>query len=221
MNINLGILNAEKKLRDGDVIEIERISKKHLEIAMSVLKIKNINVSIYPNKEWCIKETGDGGYTAASDWVQLFIDPSKKNSFHSILKNSFPANIYHEIHHSKRMSCAGYGETLLEVVVSEGLAMHFAKKMYPQFIPPWTKYRDEELKEMFRLFNKHKNKTFDYSEWFLGYGKQHWLGYKIGFHLVDKYIRHTAKISKIFFCEVDASEIFNEWYNSSEDKNLK
>jgi len=219
MKINICILDAESKIKTKQWTLIKNVVRRHSERACKKLSLTTMNVSVYPNKEWCINQTGDGGYTASLDWIQLFIDPSKPLSIPRIIKQSFPANIYHEMHHARRMIKAGFGENLLETVISEGMAIVFAEEMFNKFKAPWAKYSKSEIKKLYKIFDAHKlDEVFNYKEWFLGHGKPHWLGYKVGAYI----IRELKSEDDLFTCDkmvdVPAINIYNKWLNLNKAK---
>src|SRR3990167_9292327 len=101
MKINICTLDPEEKINNSDWSLIKDSVKKHGKIGCEDLSIKTLNITIYQNKDWCINQTGDGGYTANFDWIQVFIDPTK--SIPKIINSSFPATLYHEMNHARRM----------------------------------------------------------------------------------------------------------------------
>lgn len=215
MKINICTLDAGNKIEAKYKALIKSTVKKHAQIAGRVLSLTKVNISIYPNKDWCIKQTGDGGYTANSDWIQLFIDPTKQVLIPKIVERSFPANIYHEMHHARRMVKVGFGQNLLETVISEGLAIVFAEEMFTKFKAPWGRYSKDKIKELFNIFDLHKyDEKFNYEEWFLGYGKPHWLGYKIGAYIVRELKQKNNKLSCDKMVDIPAINIYKNWHEN-------
>ncbi len=212
MKINICTLDPEEKINDSDWLLIKNSVKKHAKIGCGILSIKTLNITIYPNKDWCIKQTGDGGHTANFDWIQLFIDPTKSVS--KIVASSFPATLYHELNHVRRMTEVGFGKTLLETVISEGLAIVFAEEMFKSFVAPWGEYTDDGIKKLYKIFTPHKNdKEFNYEEWFLGFGKPHWLGYKIGAYIIRGLKEKDKNFDSVKLVDTPTSNIFRAWYN--------
>ena len=215
MKINICILDAENKIETNQWELIKSVVEKHSILAGKTLSLTSMNVCIYPNKDWCIHQTGDGGYTAGPDWIQLFIDPTKPNQISKIVESSFPANIYHEMHHARRMMKVGFGQNLLEVAISEGLATVFAEEMFEKFKAPWGTYSKSEIEQLIKIFDTNKlNKKFNYEEWFLGHGKPHWLGYKVGTYI----IRESKKKNRQFSCDkmvdIEAIDIYKNWHEN-------
>lgn len=220
MKINICVLDAGKKIETKYWALIKDVAKKHTQIAGRALSLTKMNICIYPNEDWCIKQTGDGGYAASSDWIQLFIDPTKQALIPKVVERSFPANIYHEMHHARRMIKIGFGQNLLETVISEGLATVFAEEMFKKFKAPWGEYSKSEIKKLFKIFDPNKyDKKFNYEEWFLGYGKPRWLGYKLGTYVIKELKRKDNKLSCDKMVDIPAVSIYKNWHNSNEIEN--
>lgn len=214
MKIRIFFLESNEKLTTTQKRLISRLVKKHALIAGQDLEIPLMNFTIYSNKDWCIQQTGEGGYTASPNWIQLFLDPSRPNFKEKVIENSLLATIYHEMHHAKRMTTVGYGESLLEAVITEGLASVYAEKMFPKFIAPWGKYTNKEIKSNLRLFlqNIIKNKKrYSHEEWFLGFGKPHWLGYKVGIYIIRSLKDKCVSFDCTRAVNKKAEEIFKIW----------
>jgi uncharacterized protein YjaZ len=217
MKIKIFFLESEKGLNSGQKNLITKLVKKHASIAGQNLKLPLMNFTVYPNKEWCIEQTGEGGYTASPDWIQLFVDPTSTR-VNEIIKSSLLSTVYHEMHHAKRMGSVGYGQNLLQAVISEGLAIAYAEKMFPSFIAPWGKYSNNEIKKLLKIFIKNIPKTmngYNHEEWFLGFGKPHWLGYKVGIHIIRELEIKDPSFNCIEAVNIKAEEIFKKWQKIS------
>lgn len=215
MKTNICILDAGNKIKIKQWDMIKSVVEKHTLLAGNALSLTTMNVSIYSNKDWCINQTGDGGYTASPDWIQFFVDPTKSKLIPKIIESSFPANIYHEMHHARRMKKVGFGENLLEVVISEGLAIVFAEEMFEKFKAPWGIYSKSEIEKLIKLFDANKwDRKFNYEEWFLGHGKPHWLGYKVGTYIIRELKRRNRGLSCDKMVDVEATDIYKNWYEN-------
>ena len=64
------------------------------------------------------------GYAPLPHWVQVTLDPTNAN-FSAAWRHELPPTLAHELHHAFRWQGPGYGSTLLQALVSEGLAQHF------------------------------------------------------------------------------------------------
>lgn len=210
-NIKIYFLEAKKRLVLEQKSLISEAIKYHAAKAAKTLDLSSINFTVYPNKDWCIPQTGDGGHTADSDWIQIYVDPSPV-ALKRIINTSLPATIYHEMHHAKRMTTVGYGDKLLEVVITEGLACAYSEEMFPQFKVPWGKYSNEEIKSLLKTFLGHvADRRYDHSEWFFGVGKPYWLGYKVGIYIIRDLKDKIATFDCAKMVNERANEIFKMW----------
>ena len=93
-----------------------------------------------------------------------------------------------ELHHVARHEGAGYGRSLGEVLVSEGLAAHFAARVLALPPDPREAARPAggSLKQVSNLWSRH---DFGFEEWFLGRGRiRKGTGYAIGHRLVGQWL---------------------------------
>lgn len=122
-HITLHILNAQNKLTAH--CEWLQTSLTHTyEKAKSLMQIPSLDVVVKAGK-FVIPEKGHAGFCPEAGIVYITVDPENsafcKNDAHSIERM-----FAHELHHAARWSGPGYGSTLGEVLVSEGLAGHFS-----------------------------------------------------------------------------------------------
>lgn len=98
----------------------------------------------------------------------------------------------HEFHHVARSRGPGYGfGTLLEALVSEGLADHFAEEHLGQSTPHWLlAFSPEELERWLErarpLFD---TRNYGHFDWFFGANPEipRGIGYALGYELVSRY----------------------------------
>jgi len=200
MSINLHILNASGRLNDtSDQIEkefhcaVDKISK--------TIPLSDTDIVIYDNPHGIIPELGIGGYTPSPHLVFIYIDPGFPN-LSNMLSETFKRTLAHEMYHALRWKNPGYGKTLLEALITEGLADHFDIEVFGQLPHPWSRaVLYKEKKSLIDLVKKEYNNKCDrkvYKEWFLGWGSRgipRWSGYTVGFEIVKKYLK-TYKKSK-------------------------
>jgi len=85
-----------------------------------------------------IPELGYVGYSPGPGAIYLTFDPANANLRRS-LGAPLGRMIAHECHHAMRWREVGYGRTLLEALVSEGLAGHFVRELYQSEPEPWER----------------------------------------------------------------------------------
>lgn len=123
MNINFYILKASGRL--SPYIEtINEICNETKEKVTAKMPINDVDVVIADNPYYVIPETGVGGYAKYKNYIEISIDPKFKN-IEAVFSQNIKSTLTHEFHHAIRMQTIGYGEKLLEEIISEGLADHF------------------------------------------------------------------------------------------------
>lgn len=185
--VNLYVLDADpeiKKLKS----KIEQIAYKALSVILTKIAFsEQVDVVVYrykaPNKDFSVS-----GYTPTGNTVWIYADPAQKN-FANLIKIQLPRVLSHELHHAARTQGPGFGETLEETLVTEGLAGHFEIELFggkPSHF--YTKFSEKEL-EKYYLKAKQilKSKNFSYDEWFLGANEKKLpkhIGYALGYWLI-------------------------------------
>lgn len=105
--------------------------------------------------------------------------------------------LFHELHHALRWEGPGYGATLGEALVSEGLAQRFLHEMMDVPPEPFEHAVPAETCEAWRraAFLSFDDGAYDHDAWFFGTGRQpNWLGYTLGRHMTDRFLaRHPQE----------------------------
>lgn len=183
------------------VIEHNGLSNAHIDIIEnkvssgisainSLMPINDLRVRIVENPQLVIPGIGIGGYNPDEQEVILAID-ANFNDLDATLEENLIPQLAHEIHHAKRRRSVGYGNTLLQAVVSEGLADHFSIELTGVTPPPWTiALTNDELQNWIETASNSWNQSYNHSAWFLGADPNipRWTGYSIGFEIVKNYL---------------------------------
>jgi uncharacterized protein YjaZ len=208
MNINLHILLASGTLKPF-IKDIENSFNNTVSEVPKYLPIHDVDVIVYDNPEGTVPEQGIGGYTPNKNLVYISLDPSFVNLKESI-NSELKRTLAHEFHHTVRWINPGYGETLLDALITEGLADHFDLEIFPELLQPWSEaFNDNELKELMEKAKKEFNNTeYDHFAWFYGneeLGIPRWTGYSLGFKIVKDYLKkHPGqKPSKLYSAETN------------------
>jgi hypothetical protein len=142
-----------------------------------------------------IPETGVGGFTDPSTGtVSIWIDGTPPGGLKAALQTWVPATLAHELHHSSRVRMGpGYGSTLAEALVTEGLADHFVSEAFPETPPQqWDNALSQDRES--DVWRKAQSVLedpdgYDHSAWFFGSGDlPRWSGYTLGYRIVDAYL---------------------------------
>lgn len=211
MKINIFLFEVKNDISEKNKKLLKKVVLKHAKIATKKLSIDLINIVIYPNRDLTIQKIGAGGFAPNSEWIRLAIDPFyKEEDIEYIIKNIIPLSVYHEMNHAARWNKPGYGNTLLDAIISEGLAIVFAEENWNSFEAPWGKYKQEEIKKYLEFLNKRnkdQDKNYNHTEWFFGKGKPKWLGYKLGSFIVRVVKNKNLDINSLALVHMDSKKI--------------
>lgn len=161
-----------------------------IDTASRALPITGITIHVSPDAARSIPGYGLGGYTPNGFTIDIVADPAFP-ALAMVLPERLPPLAAHELHHAIRWRGPGYGVTLLEAMVSEGLADHFAVELLGAPIPPWSRALSESSLQRYLdlAWLELDSPTFDFGRWFFGTGElPAWTGYSLGFRLVEDYL---------------------------------
>ncbi|MBI2411369.1 MAG: hypothetical protein HYV32_05765 [Candidatus Kerfeldbacteria bacterium] len=145
-----------------------------------------------------IPETGITGRAVNAHRIMIEIDFSRTD-IASIISEQLPSTLYHETSHLVRQYTHGFKWTLLDCLVSEGIAGYIEKSTQPDIYVPYIEPMKNEtalMKKARRVFN---SKNFNYNDWFFGGNTiPRWAGYRLGYILVESYMKkHDISIAKL------------------------
>lgn len=86
-----------------------------------------------------IAELGLVGRAYRSTMFSMTFDPDNPNFAASLKHGAVHRHVIHEVHHCLRMAGPGYGWTLGEALVSEGLAGQFVRQLLGSEPEPWER----------------------------------------------------------------------------------
>ena len=174
---------------------IEEEVARTLDAVQSLLTVDDLRISLIADPTRIIPEVGMGGFNPSGGEVQLFADPSLPN-LESVLQSELLRQLTHEIHHAMRRRHIGYGSTLLQAAVSEGLADHFSiEAAGGGNPPPWAlALTSGELVAWIPEVVSRATGTYNHATWFFGADASipRWTGYSVGFELVRAYLDQDA-----------------------------
>lgn len=161
-----------------------------LEVVRQRLPLPPLTVVIVDQPGAIIPEIGLGGYTPSASQVRLFVDP-RREGFAEIIRHELLPLLAHELHHAARWRAVGYGFTLRDAAVSEGLADHFAHEVSGREPPPWSRAFDSAaMNRWLPEVTRQSRGFYNHSAWFFGQGDSipRWTGYAVGYELVRRYL---------------------------------
>lgn len=173
--------------------QLRELAEGAVSWACSRISLSDVSVVIYRDPMGVIPETGVGGFSPSSHVATIAVDPANP-LFTGSMSTEVPATIVHELHHCSRWTQPGYGRTLLEALVSEGLAQHFetdfrggAAPFYALALSP----PDLEVLSV-RASQEYDNANYSHIDWFFGSPSRNiprLSGYSIGFDLVGNFLK--------------------------------
>jgi uncharacterized protein YjaZ len=187
-----------------DTVELEaqralitELVHEAVDITNGALRVGSVSFTVGVDRHLIIPGWGIGGATAGPDQVRLVVDPALPG-LAQVLESRLPPLVGHELHHVVRWRGVGSPQTLLELMVTEGLADHFSVERFGTPPPPWADALSEAQVTalMARAMAELDSTTFDRQAWFFGLGVTdlpRWTGYTLGYRLVGDYLaRHPG-----------------------------
>lgn len=194
MNIRLHILSSSGTLKPF-INDIEKNFDSAINIITTQIPARNVDVVVYDNPEGALEIHGIGGYTPNAYQIFISLNPTFKNLNVSI-NTELKRTLAHELHHTLRWKKPGYGETLLDALVTEGLADHFDIEVFNGKPQPWSvAFTPEELDKIrIKAEKEFDNKDYDHFAWFYGNEElsiPEWAGYSLGFQIIKDYLKRN------------------------------
>lgn len=205
-NIKLHIINSAGTL-DALESSIKAAYSKAIERVASELGLNTVDIVCLQDEKMVIPEIGVGGYTPNRNLVYIYVDTKK-----DISENELYNTLCHELHHAKRYDGPGYGKTLFDSMIFEGLATAYEAENEHAFIPEQLMARQDTLKLIDNVKEHFTDTDFNHFKWFIydeGNELPRWAGYEIGFYIVRNYLERTNKKASDLVTE--ASDIFLEY----------
>lgn len=183
------IVDPDGRLRDH-AGAIDSLTRAALASVMTRLEVTGVTITLLPDPSSAIAGWGIGGFTPDAATVIIYLDPGFPD-LGRLLPSRLPPLVAHELHHAVRHRRPGYGATLLEAMVSEGLADRFAIELLGAPPPPWSMaLTAEEADRLLELARPEFDaRGYDHPRWFFGTSATvpRWTGYTLGFRMVTSY----------------------------------
>jgi uncharacterized protein YjaZ len=151
------------------------------------------------SSEKMIPQAGTYGFTKPGFGnITISFQPTPQASLSQIMTLWLPRTLAHEVNHSVRILAGpGYGTTLLQQIISEGLSSAFDLAAFPGPPNPWD--RAISPGQECALWKKAQpvlGAAGLFGQWmFGGAGIPHWTGFTIGYDIVTGYRRHHPDVS--------------------------
>lgn len=204
--MTLHILNAQKKLTAHCEWLKTNLTDTY-EQAKRLMPIPSLDLVVKAGK-FVIPEKGHLGFCPEAGVIYITVDPENpafcKNDAYSIERM-----FAHELHHAARWAGPGYGSTLGEVIVSEGLAGHFSLELLGGEPELWESLKSDIIQSYSpQLYENWHRTDYDHNVWFFGTGDlPRWLGYTAGFSLVSRYFAESPCLKASMLANINAEEL--------------
>ncbi|GGD91984.1 hypothetical protein GCM10011390_08420 [Aureimonas endophytica] len=192
MDLRLHFLEANGSLapwRHRIEDETEAVSRRIDALVERNAQAHAVDVVIRHSAWGVIPEIGLGGSCYEPSLATIALDPGNAAFAASVEAGDFAATLAHELHHAMRHASVGYGETLGEALVSEGLADHFACEVTGRPPPPWARSSDLTRAVIEAAERESSGAAYDHTAWFFGNGDlPRWAGYAIGWRITETFL---------------------------------
>lgn len=196
-------------------IKIEQLITQTLADDRKYLKNDSVTIYVLPSNEDISQviqgKEGVIGLTAGSRQIVLTIDPMV-NNWQQMLAYTLTRE-YEHAYWTKTNFKAVKQSTLLDWIVSEGMADSYAHLVYPDFVGAWTKAISGEIES--KLWTRIKpeldntNIAFQYN---VMYGSKneypYWGGYELGYHIVQSAWQKHPELTPVEWVNMPAKQIF-------------
>lgn len=163
----------------------------------ALLSATRIDILVQRRAGEVIPETGTTGMSLRASLFSITIDPDNPNFARSLESGELQRTAVHEAHHCLRMGGPGYGSTLGEALVSEGLAGRFVSHVFGAPPDRWECAVDDETLARHRPDpNELAALSYDHASWFFGSDgiRPRWLGYTLGYQIVGQWLASARNI---------------------------
>lgn len=167
---------------------ISKSLKKVIPIVEKDLDANQIDIIFVSAADLTIPEYGIGGNSPGPNHIYVSFDPKSSK----ITQKGLDETLFHEIHHCMRWRDPGYGDTLGEAMVTEGLACLYEEQKTGS-VPIYAKVKLDD-KQIGMAKETMNSKDYDHSKWFSGGNAiDRWFGYSYGYNLCKNYSTKTGK----------------------------
>jgi Predicted Zn-dependent protease (DUF2268) len=194
MTVRFHLFDAFDEIAEADRISVLAALEIALPRIVSRLSIDRVDVVIgYVDPFWVIPAYGIGGFSHGKGRISITLAPGHPRFGDPERRERLAAVLAHELHHIARSRRAGYGRTLGEALVSEGLAQCFEVEIGCPPPPYAVALRGDALRDFAaRAREQMAAPYYDHGAWFYGrkgdanFPKDG--GYSLGYAMVKSWL---------------------------------
>lgn len=162
--------------------EIRQAARDAVAQASVHADLPDFDLVVKADPEGCIPALGVGGYAPAPGLIEIKLDPER------FVTSTLIRTLIHEMHHLIRWDGPGYGRSLGEALVSEGLAGHFVLQVLGGQPDRWDATTPAQGSARAAM-NEWSRRDYDHARWFFGSGDlRKWTGYGLGHRLIAEHL---------------------------------
>ncbi len=185
-------VSIERGRLDPHSDAIRLLTEAAAQTAAKHVPLSDVRIEIQDNPSVVVPELGLGGFAPDGYLIRISVDPHAPQLSEK-LQDNLPRVLTHEWHHCARWRGPGYGTTLGEALVTEGLADHFDLQVHGEEPYGWaTALTDEQAAYWWRetqgvLWHE----GYDHAHWFFNRnraGPPFQAGYALGFRIAAAYL---------------------------------
>ena len=180
--------------------EVRQATRDAVDVTTNHTDLPVFDLVIKPKPGGGIPAWGIGGYAPAPGLIEITLDPDR------FAADLFIRTLVHEFHHLIRWDGPGYGKSLGEALVSEGLAGHFTQHVLGGDPDPWDATRPAAGAARAAM-NEWARLDYNHAHWFFGAGDlRKWSGYGLGHMLVAEHLSRFPDQDAVTLAHVKADE---------------
>ena len=189
---SIHFLDARDQLGDLKPWLTERLTSA-FDAASDLLPLGGTDIVVKAGA-YVIPEKGHVGFAPEIGVIYLTVDPGNP-ALRANADQSLERMVLHELHHSARWDGPGYGRTLGEALVSEGLAGHFVQEVLTGDPEPWESLPADSLRPyLSTASDMWDSRDYGHPAWFFGASDMpRWLGYSQEYQLVAKFLARNPQ----------------------------
>jgi len=199
-------LEAAGDLGDFRGAILAEIKAAHSAMAPFV-DLQPLDILVERGSEGVIPEIGMRARASRSTMISLLVDPFNDNFETALADGALRRQVVRAAHLAMRLAGPGYGFTLGGALISEGLAGQFVRLVLNTKPEPW----DLAISDLDVWWPQQRllmSPKYDHSAWFEGSGEQpRWLGYALGFTLVEGWLTSGAMVTPRRMIDIPAPKV--------------
>lgn len=139
-----------------------------------------------------IPETGETGYATLPNSIGWLVDPHHAGGVGATIQRELRVALFRELHQLVRYTAVGKPESLMDDVVTEGMATVFERDAAGAS-PPWGAYTQDAADWVTELSALPPDADHGYWLTAIHADGRRWIGIRAGAYLVDRAVRASGK----------------------------